>query len=72
MSIFLNPVKKLAGKIFGKGPVVDGQTRTARLSKCLTCPALIFKTKNCKYCLCFVEEKVKFQNEKCHLNRWQP
>jgi hypothetical protein len=50
MSIFLNPVKKLAGKIFGKGPVVDGQTRTARLSKCLTCPALIFKT-TANFCL---------------------
>ena len=67
----LNPVQKLAGKIFGKGPQVDARTRLARLAKCYTCPALIPKTKNCRHCLCFVEEKAKFLNEKCAIGKWQ-
>ena len=45
MNTLLNPVKNVAEKIFGKGPVVDEKTRTARLSKCLTCNQLIRSTK---------------------------
>jgi hypothetical protein len=68
--MLLNPVKKIAGKIFGSGPVVDGSTRLARLAKCYACPHLIRKTMNCKKCICFVEEKVKYKNEKCKDGRW--
>ena len=70
MSVLLNPVKNLAGKIFGKGPKVDGKTRLARLAKCYTCPHLLIATKQCKKCACFVEEKVKFKNERCNISKW--
>jgi hypothetical protein len=67
---FLNPIQQIAGKIFGRGPKVDGSVRLARLAKCYTCPAFIKTTKQCKKCLCFAEEKARYQNEKCKLNRW--
>jgi len=70
MNTFLNPVKNVAEKIFGKGPVVDEKTRTARLSKCLTCNQLIRSTMNCKKCICFVEKKIKYQLQKCPIGKW--
>jgi hypothetical protein len=70
MSILLNPIRKLAGKVFGKGPEVDGKTRLARLAKCYTCPQLYVPTRQCKKCTCFVDEKVKYQLEKCGIGKW--
>ena len=66
----LKPVHKIAGAMFGKGPKVDDKTRSARLAKCLTCPALFALTRSCKKCKCFAEEKVCYRDEKCPLQRW--
>ena len=67
----LTPVQKLAGKMLGKGPEIkDMKVRSARLSKCYTCPHLLIATKQCKKCLCFVEEKIKYRDEKCKIGKW--
>jgi hypothetical protein len=70
MSILLNPIKKVAGKMFGKGPVVEGKIRLARLAKCYTCPHLYAPTQQCKKCKCFVEEKTKYQLLQCPIGEW--
>lgn len=66
---YLKPVKTLAGAIMGRGPKVSPLTAEIRLKKCLACQHIIDKTKQCKFCLCFVEEKVKYEQEHCKIGR---
>jgi hypothetical protein len=67
----LKPIKSIAGKVFGKGYIIDNYSIKLRLEHCLKCKELFKTTKQCKKCKCFVEQKTKFSNEKCPLLKWQ-
>jgi hypothetical protein len=66
----LETLKNIAGKIFTNGVLVEPEVAKQRLRVCNRCPYLIRKTKNCKKCLCFVEEKVKYQDQRCKIGKW--
>ena len=67
----LDAVKELAGKIFTDGIKVAPEVTRKRLRICKGCPHLFQRTGNCKKCGCFVEEKTKYQDQKCPVGKWQ-
>jgi len=66
----LDTIKEIAGKIFTNGVLVAPEIARKRLMICYRCPYLIRKTKNCKKCLCFVDAKVKYADQKCKIGKW--
>jgi len=49
---------------------VSFEVASARLAICNNCDELDLITRQCKKCWCFVGLKVRWQYEKCPLNRW--
>lgn len=41
-----------------------------RTAICEQCPLFDKAARRCRECGCFVDEKVKYQNEKCPVGRW--
>jgi hypothetical protein len=66
----LTPARKTAGKIMASGPKVALSVARQRVAICNNCPHLLKMTRNCKKCLCFVDEKALFQNEHCKIGKW--
>ncbi len=52
--------------------LVDEEIRQKRYSICLECPELIQTTKQCKICLCFMNQKTKLKESACPLQKWTP
>lgn len=65
----LSPVKKVAEKVMTNGVKVSSQIAKKRLQICNSCPHLTKTTRNCKKCLCFVDAKVKYADQKCKLGK---
>jgi len=66
----LDTVREIAGKILTNGKLTTPENAKRRLLICNTCPYLLKRTRNCKKCLCFVDEKVKYQDQHCKLGKW--
>jgi hypothetical protein len=66
----LDAIKEIAGKIFTNGVLVSQEVAKWRLQICKKCPHLIKRTKNCSKCLCFVDAKVKYADQRCKLGKW--
>lgn len=49
-------------------PVTDLSRR--RLAICESCPLFQNISRRCGACGCFVDEKVKYENEKCPKGKW--
>jgi hypothetical protein len=58
--------KKLSGNSDEK---VHESIRNVRLSRCRSCPNLMFKG-NCSLCGCFVELKTEYKDEACPDGKW--
>jgi len=65
----LDTVKELAGKIFTNGIKVEPEIARKRLRICKSCKFLL-RTGNCKKCLCFVDEKTKYKDQRCPVGKW--
>ena len=70
LNVVLKPISKLAGKILTNGMFASAELAKARVGACNSCPHLFEPTRNCKKCLCFVDEKTKYQDQKCPIGRW--
>jgi len=70
VNYMLKPVHKVAGKIMTNGVKAPVEIANKRLRICNTCPYLIKTTRNCKKCLCFVDAKVQYRDQKCKLGKW--
>jgi len=66
MSLLIDLTKSVRGKSIDKVTVVLHNKRT---SICNQCPNLLM-TGNCKLCGCFVNDKAKYIDEKCPINKW--
>jgi len=66
----LDTVRNIAGKIFTNGVLATPEVAKKRLRICNACPYLLRTTRNCKKCLCFVDAKVKYKDQKCKLDKW--
>lgn len=64
------PIQKVAEKIMTNGILVPTEIAKKRLKICNVCPYLSKTTRNCKKCLCFVDAKVKYDDQKCKLGKW--
>lgn len=53
----------------GVDQTVEDNTKWERLAICANCPKLLV-TKQCAECLCFVDLKTTFKQEKCPLDKW--
>jgi hypothetical protein len=61
----LDTVKNIAGKLFTDGVLAPPEVAKKRLKICYRCQYLLKKTKQCKKCFCFVDEKSKYLNQYC-------
>jgi hypothetical protein len=68
------PVAKVAGKVMGevvyKGTPVSPALALRRVQICEQCNQLVKSTRQCKGCWCFIDEKAKYDNQHCKLNKW--
>jgi hypothetical protein len=67
MSSLFNIAKNAAQ---GVDQVVTPDTQEFRLGVCNDCDKLT-KTRQCAECLCFVDFKTKYKQEKCPLSKWE-
>lgn len=67
----LRPVRRVAGAFMGRGVRnVPQEQVNARLLKCNYCYELTSKTRQCKQCGCFADEKAHWSEEHCPLGKW--
>lgn len=52
--------------------LVSSEIKSKRYSICLECPELNQVTKQCKICLCFMNQKTKLKEASCPLHKWSP